>query len=70
MKMRLEIDLECDEISSVADLARALREAADALVRTCGADCTLSSQCRKCWHDLTLTDTEGNSVGTGTLLLE
>ncbi|MBI5169109.1 MAG: hypothetical protein HZA61_06450 [Candidatus Eisenbacteria bacterium] len=69
-RFQLEVNLDSESIASVQDLARALQQAADRLVQTCGSDCEFSPRCTKCWTDLPLVDERGTRIGTGTILVE
>lgn len=63
-RLKIEVDLESGSVGSVDDAVRALRRAADQLAAQCGVDCEYGPHCRKCWNDLTLTDTMGIPIGT------
>ncbi len=69
-RFKLEVNLDSEGIASVEDLAHALRQAADQLVRSCGTDCEFTPKCTKCWSDLPLVDARGTRIGTGTILVD
>ncbi len=69
-RFKLEVNLDSEHIASVEDLARALHQAADRLVQTCGSDCEFTPKCTKCWSDLPLVDAHGARIGTGTILVD